>query len=262
MSLDTRRITTRRGIEGDVHTGGSGQDLVFLHGAGGVVAGDTLLNRLSENYTVHAPVWPGFGPDATETLLEDMLDFTLHGWDVVDALELEGPPVLAGHSMGGMIAAEMASVARHDLSRLVLMAPAGMWDPDNPSPDLFAMLPFEMAEVLFHDPVVGEKLMMGGVDFGDNEALSEFMVGNARRLGTAGKILFPIPNRRLSKRIHRIGVETLLLWGRSDRLIDLAYAQMWDRLIPQADLRIIDEAGHMLPVEQPDEVARAVASFA
>jgi len=262
MGLDTRRITTRRGLDGEVFTGGSGPDLVFLHGAGGTVADDPLLNQLAENYTVHAPVWPGFGPDATETAIEDMLDFTLHGWDLVDALGLDGPPILVGHSMGGMIAAEMASVARNDLTKLVLLAPAGMWDPDNPSPDLFAMLPFEMAETLFHDPVVGEKLMMGGVDFGDNEALSEFMVGNARRLGTAGKILFPIPNRRLSKRIHRIGVPTMLLWGESDRLIDVEYAHMWERLIPGSDLRIIDEAGHMLPVEQPAAVAYAITSFA
>ncbi|MEZ5375386.1 MAG: alpha/beta hydrolase [Acidimicrobiales bacterium] len=262
-ALDTRRITTRRGIEGDAFVGGAGPDLVFLHGAGGTSPEDPLLAALAESFTVHAPVWPGFGDDETETELEDMLDFTLHGWDLVDALGLDGPPILAGHSMGGMIAAEMAAVARNDLTQLVLLAPVGLWDDAHPIPDIFAMLPFELAETLFHDPVAGEKLMTGGVDFTDNDALAAFMVGNARRLGTAGKILFPIPNRRLSKRIHRIGVPTLLVWGESDRLVSAdPYAEHWRTAIDGASLETVGEAGHMLHLEQPTAVAEHVAAFA
>ena len=66
--------------------------------------------QLAERFHVFAPLWPGFGEEPGEELLEDMLDFTLHGLDVVEALGLERPH-LVGHSMGGMIAAEMACVA-------------------------------------------------------------------------------------------------------------------------------------------------------
>lgn len=260
MALGSTRVTTRRDISGEFLTGGMGPDLVFFHGAGGVTADDPFLGLLAEHFTVHAPVWPGFGTDDTEHLLEDMLDFTLHGWDLVDALELDGPPILAGHSMGAMIAAEMASVARHDLSRLVLLAPVGLWDDDEPTPDLFAMLPFEMAEVLFHDPAVGEKYLTGGLDFSDNEALATFMIGRARGMGTAGKILFPIPNRRLSKRIHRIGVPTQLFFGESDQLAPANYVQRWRDSIAGAELTVVAEAGHMLTIEQPEALLQAIVA--
>lgn len=266
MALSTGRITTRRGIEGDLITGGpageaGAPDLVFFHGAGGITAEDPLLNLLADTYRVHAPVWPGFGLDETETAIEDMLDFTLHGWDLVDALDLTEKPIVVGHSMGAMIAAEMASIARNDLRQLVLLTPAGMWIDAEPTPDLFAMLPFEMAEVLFHDPVLGEKLMTGGVNFADNDALSAFMVANARRMGTAGKILFPIPNRRLSKRIHRIGVPTLVVAGESDGLVPASYAELWHESIAGSELVAIAEAGHMLHLEQPAATAAAIANF-
>lgn len=261
-TLDVQRITTRREIAGDVLTGGAGRDLVFFHGAGGASIDDPLLLALAQTHRVHAPVWPGFGDDETETALEDMLDFTLHGWDLIDALELSEPPLVVGHSMGAMIAAEMASVARNDVRQLVLMTPAGMWIDADPTPDLFAMLPFEMAETLFHDPVLGEKLLTRGRDFSDNEALTAFMVGNSRRMGTAGKILFPIPNRRLSKRIHRVGVPTLIVGGQSDGLVPPNYIELWNQSIEGSTAVMIEEAGHMLHLEQPDRVAEAIVAFA
>lgn len=261
MSLDVQRRTTRRGIDGDVVVGGQGPDLVFFHGAGGTSLEDPLLNALAASFTVYAPIFPGFGVDETETSVEDMLDFTLHGWDLVDALELDGPPLIVGHSMGAMIAAEMASVARTDLRQLVLLNPAGMWIDAEPTPDLFSMLPFEMAEVMFHDPVLGEKLLTGGLDFSDNQALTDFMVATARGLGTAGKILFPIPNRRLSKRIHRVGVPTLIVGGKSDGLVPPSYIELWGESIAGSTIEMIDEAGHMVHLEQPDAVAAAIVSF-
>lgn len=255
MPLHTERITTRSGTEGDVLVGGDGPPLVYLHGASGTTDEDPLLQELANRFRVHAPIWPGYGSDETETRIETMLDFTLHGWDVVDALDLPAKPVLVGHSMGGMIAAEMASVAPHDLSRLVLLAPAGLWDDDMPVPDIFAMLPFEMAETLFHDPAVGEKILTAGRDFSDDAALGNFMVARARQLGTAGKILFPIPNRGLARRLYRISVPTQLIWGESDRLYPIAYAQHWLGAIADASLATVGEAGHMLPAEQPEAVA-------
>jgi pimeloyl-ACP methyl ester carboxylesterase len=77
----------------------------------------------------------------------------------------------------------------------------------------------------------------------------------------AGKILFPIPNRRLSKRLYRLAAETLVLWGAADRLIVPAYAERWKQLIPHARVEVFGEAGHMLPYEQPDAFARAVTGF-
>ena len=160
-----------------------------------------------------------------------------------------------------MIAAEMACLNPKGIDRLVLIGAAGLWLDPHPIPDLFAMLPFELAPVLFKDPAEGVKLLTGGVDFSDMEALKEFMIGNARRLGTAGKILFPIPNRRVSKRLYRQTAETLVVWGVDDRFIVPAYAERWVELLPSAELAWIEAAGHMAPYEQPDAVAEAVEKF-
>jgi pimeloyl-ACP methyl ester carboxylesterase len=262
MSVSTSRVTTRRGIDATVHTRGDGPPLVWLHGAGGLFPVEPLLDLLAEDHTVHAPEWPGFGEDQTEGYLHDMLDFTLHGWDLVDALQLDRPH-LAGHSMGGMIAAEMAALNPSGLASLTLVDAVGLWLDDHPVPDIFAMLPFELAQVLFADPAVGEALLTAGLDFSDDDALTTLLVNNARRLGTAGKILFPIPNRRLSKRLYRITTPTLVVWGEQDHLVGPVYAERFRELLTAtaAEVVVVPRAGHMLPYEQPQEAADAIRRF-
>jgi pimeloyl-ACP methyl ester carboxylesterase len=253
-------IETKKGTRCRVLEGGSGAPVVFLHSAGGLLRDNPFLDQLAQRYSVFAPEWPGYGESTGEELLEDMLDFTLHGWDLVDALGLRQPH-LVGHSMGGMIAAEMACLAPRDLGKLVLVGAAGLWMDERPIPDLFAMLPHQIADVLFADPQKGQALLTGGADLSDMEALKEFYVASQRRLAMAGKILFPIPNRRLSKRLYRLTAETLVLWGAADRLIVPAYAERWKSLIPNARVQTIDGAGHMLPYEQPEAFVRTVGGF-
>jgi pimeloyl-ACP methyl ester carboxylesterase len=257
-ALDWTTVATAKGTSVRVLQGGSGPDLLFFHGAGGLEGNqDELLGRLAGSYRVHAPEWPGYGESTGEELIEDMLDFTLHGWDVADALGLDRPHVI-GHSMGGMIAAEMASIEPSRPQSLSLVSPAGMWLDEHPIPDIFATLPHELPALLFHDPSAGAAALTGGVDFSDMDALVAFFIDNAKKLGTAGKILFPIPNRRLSKRIYRLVAPTVLVWGESDALIPPVYARRWQELVPHASLVTVGEAGHMSPLERPDEVASAI----
>ena len=122
--MKSRMIETRRGAKIRVFDGGSGAPLVFLHGAGGLFPENPFLDRLAERYHVIAPELPGYGESSGDELLEDMLDFALHGWDVLSTLGISKPHLM-GHSMGGMIAAEMACIVPNDLAKLVLVAPAG-----------------------------------------------------------------------------------------------------------------------------------------
>ncbi len=258
--MKAQTIATRKGARCRVLEAGSGMPVVFFHGAGGLLADNPFLDQLAARYHVFAPELPGYGESTGEELLEDMLDFTLHGWDVVEALGLTRPH-LVGHSMGGMIAAEMAAVAPHDLDRLALVAAAGLWIEEHPIPDIFALLPGQLVELLFQDPDKGQALLTGGVDFSDMEAFKAFYLGQQRRLAMAGKILFPIPNRRVSKRLYRVTAKTLVLWGEADRLIVPAYAQRWARLIAGAQVQMIPNAGHMLPYEQPQAFVDALTRF-
>lgn len=260
---ETESIRTARGCDCRVSSYGDpgSPALVFFHGAAGLLGDDRFFAALGvARFHVLVPELPGYGASRGEELLEDMLDFTLHGWDVVDALGVE-TPILAGHGMGGMIAAEMAAVAPARVASLVLVAPNGLWDDANPIPDLFALLPFQFAPLLFADDKAGAALLSGAVDFSDMDALTEFFVANSRRLGTAGKILFPIPNRRLSKRLYRVRSRTLLVWGTEDAYLPVTYGRLWQQALGGAELVEIDGSGHMVPYERPAELAAAITRF-
>jgi pimeloyl-ACP methyl ester carboxylesterase len=237
--------------------GGSGPPLVFLHGAGGVTADDPLLAELAKTHHVHAPLIPGYGDSEEAPEIRDMLDFTLHTWDVVAALGLKDP-VLVGHSMGGMIAAEMAAVAPNDVSRLALICPAGLWDDEHPIADLFATLPYEMPALLFHDAAAGAAMLTAGRNVTDPNFLQTYLVTNARQLGMAGRLLFPIPERGLQPRMYRIKAKTVVIWGDSDRLIPPVYAHGFKKGIAGSELVSIPEAGHMVTLERPALVADAI----
>jgi pimeloyl-ACP methyl ester carboxylesterase len=241
-----------------VHSGGSGPDLLFLHGAGGLMPDDPFLAALAQRYRVHAPLLPGFEDSESADDLRTILDVTLHAFDVMDALGLDRP-LLVGHSMGGMIAAEMAALAPGAVDRLALIAPAGLWLDEHPVVDLFAALPFELPGLLLHDPAAHGALLSAGGDFNDPEFLTRFLVDNSRRLSMAGKLLFPIPDRGLSSRLYRIRARTAIIWGASDRLIEPVYAEAFAREIPDASVTLIDAAGHMAPYEQTAAVLDAIA---
>jgi pimeloyl-ACP methyl ester carboxylesterase len=273
--MESRLVETRGGrTKVRVHEGGSGPALFFLHGGGGLLPDDPFLAALARRFRVAAPLVPGFGDSEGADNLRSMLDFTLWAFDVVDALGFERPLVV-GHSMGGMIAAEMAAVCPHDVERLALLAPVGLWLDAHPLPDVFSLLPFELPPLLFHDPAFGAKLMTGGmlmeappagdVDFAalvqrfeDSEFLQRFLLDQARRLGSAGKILFPIPERGLAERLYRVTAKTVLVWGESDRMVPLPYAEAFRRHLPHATLVRIPQAGHMAPYERTDAVVEAI----
>ncbi len=237
--------------------GGSGPALVYLHGAGGVTAQDPFLAELAKTHHVYAPLIPGYGDSEECAEIRDMLDFTLHSWDVVEALGLKDP-VLVGHSMGGMIAAEMAAIAPNDVSRLALICPAGLWDDEHPIADLFSLMPYEMPQMLFHDAEAGAAMLTAGRNVEDPNFLQTYLVTNARQLGMAGRILFPIPERGLAQRLYRIKAKTVVVWGDSDRLVPPFYAHGFKKGIAGAELVSIPEAGHMVVLEKPVAVAQAV----
>jgi pimeloyl-ACP methyl ester carboxylesterase len=282
--VESRLVETAGGrTKVRVYEGGSGPPLVLLPGAGGLFPNDAFLAALAERFAVAAPLLPGYEDSEGADALRTMLDVTLWAFDVLDALQIERP-ILVGHSMGGMIAAEMAAIAPREVETLVLVAPAGLWLDAHPIPDLFAALPFELPQLLFHDVALGVKLLTGGLPLEDmrhaaaeggslglgallarfEEAgfLQRFLIDNARRLGMAGKLLFPIPDRGLADRLYRVRACTTLVWGDSDRLIAPAYADAWMRHLPRATLVRVAQAGHMVAYEKPEAVIAAIDAAA
>jgi pimeloyl-ACP methyl ester carboxylesterase len=239
--------------------GSGGEPILFLHGAGGLFGTETFLEDLGREFTVVAPHLPGFGETTGAELIDDVFDATQFYHQVMDDLGMQSAHVI-GHSMGGMLAAEMAAMDVGRVRKLVLAAPAGFWLDQHPVPDLFTASPKTLARFLFHDPESAAAQAMAKMPEGRRE-FAEAYVERIKRLTVATKFLWPIPDRGLKKRIWRIAAPTLLIWGESDRYIPPVYAGEFKRAIRNCRETIIPDAGHMVMYERPQEFCAAVRAF-
>ena len=257
-------ITTQKLLDGkfsvELHQyGSSGDPLLFLHGAGGLTGVDPFLEDLSKDFKVYAPHFPGYGESTGNEHIDDVIDAALFYHELMDELGIASAHVV-GHSMGGMLAAEMAALCSHRVKKLVLVSAAGFWLDAHPIPDFFAADLTEIAPLLFHDPNSAMAKMFTAIPE-DFKALEAMYVERVKRLATAGKFLWPLPDRGLKKRAHRIKSPTLVLWGESDRLIPPVYANEFTSRIKGAKAATIKAAGHMPMYEQQAEFVKAVRGF-
>ncbi|PYN10376.1 MAG: hypothetical protein DME06_14265 [Candidatus Rokuibacteriota bacterium] len=74
------------------------------------------------------------------------------------------------------------------------------------------------------------------------------------------RFVWPIPDKGIRKRLHRIAAPTLLLWGDRDRVNPIVYGEEWQRRIKGSEVRLLP-GGHMLLDEAPAAAAEAVAAF-
>ena len=77
----------------------------------------------------------------------------------------------------------------------------------------------------------------------------------------AAKFIWPIPDKGLKKRLHRISSPTLLLWGEDDGIVPPVYADEFASLIKDTDVQIIPKAGHLPQLEQLDTVLSTTKKF-
>ncbi|HXW84609.1 MAG TPA: alpha/beta hydrolase, partial [Candidatus Binataceae bacterium] len=209
---------------------------------------------------VFAPHLPGYGESTGGEHLDDVIDIALFYHQLMDELGIPSANLLA-HSMGGMIAAEVAALDPHRAKKLVLVGSAGFWLDEHPIPDLFAAQLNELGPLLFHDPNCPMAKMMTEVNLNDMKAFEAMYIERIKRFAMASKLLWPIPDRGLKKRAYRIQAPTLLVWGASDRLIPPVYAKEFQSRIKNTKLVTIPEAGHMAPFEQQEKFTRSVREF-
>ena len=240
---------------------GSGPPLVYLHPAGGLVW-DQFLERLSRHYTIYAPYFPGTAPGDTFAIhqVDDIFDVVLAYEGALRALGLVGAPVI-GQSFGGMLAAELASVFPSLFSRVVLLDPAGLWTKELPwNLDFMSVPPDQLPGLLFEDPTGEGARAMFPIPTSPEEALAGAVAG-IWTLGCVAKFLWPVPDRGLSKRLHRITAPTLIMWGDKDRLIPVAYAHEYGRRIANSTVEIVPDCGHIPQVEKTDSTLASVTRF-
>jgi pimeloyl-ACP methyl ester carboxylesterase len=255
----SRTIALRGGrFEVDLLEEGAGPPLLYLHGTFGRRE-EELIALLARSHRVLAPSHPGYGGTTGAEQLADLHDLIYYYLDLLDDLALRDL-ALVGHGLGGMFAAELAAVQPERLSRLVLIAPLGLWNPARPVLDFFSADPEQLAAALYHDPSSPAARATAAVP-ADDAGYVEYTLERSKAMATAAQYLWPIPNRGLSKRLHRLRLPTLIVWGASDGLCPPEYGQQFQAAIPGAQLAIVPEAGHMLTLERPAELARLIERF-
>lgn len=242
-------------------TAGAGPPLIYLHPAAGLHF-DPFLEALSADYTVIAPEHPGTSAGDADAIhaVDDLWDLVLVYEEAIRALGLEGPVAAVGQSFGGMMAAELAALRPDMFARLVLLAPIGLWREDAPVANWIMTPPEALPALLFKDPGCPAAQAMFAPPEDPGEALAA-TAGLVWALGCTGKFVWPIPEKGLARRLHRIAAPTLIVWGEDDALIPSAYAREFGEGIAGSRVEILPECGHIPQLERGAETLELVRGF-
>jgi pimeloyl-ACP methyl ester carboxylesterase len=251
------RAVSVNGLPCRVWEAGEGDPLGVLAGLGGTPRWTPFLERLAERHRVIVPSLPGFPGALGHDRLDDLSDWVSATLDLLEGAGLDGAD-LVGCSVGGMLAAEVAAFSRATVRRLVLVSPFGLFDAREPVADPFARKPREVPELLCSRP----EAFAAQREAPPGEDHAEWVITLARADEAAARLLWPLGDRGLAKRLHRIRVPTRIVWGERDPVIPPSYAERFaGGLGARADVLLISEAGHLVDLDQPEHLARAVEEF-
>ena len=237
------------GCKTHLRRGGRGEPLLFLHGASGAPVVLPFMEKLAQRFDVLVPEHPGYGKSDEPEWLENIHDIAYFYLDFLKQLNLKNVTVV-GSSMGGWIAMEMAVRDTSRLKSLVLSSPAGIAAPGVRAADIFLMAPEEMVRNLFVDQKLAEARLAQPEDID---------VSLKNRHTTARLAWEPrLHDPYLPKWLHRIDVPVKILWGRQDRILPVAFVDVYRKLLPKAEISILENCGHLPHAEKPDEFVEII----
>lgn len=248
-----------RGTRVRILRAGDGDPLLFLHGSGDRGRWLTGLGLLAERFDVIRPDHPGFHHSDEAEHIDTVHELAFFCLDLLDELGIERAAVV-GSSLGGWLAADLATIAPERVTRLVLSDPAGLRRDGLDLPDMFAMSPAQLVDELFvsqdlRDAAVAEAAAMED----DLELLRPYL---RSRIATAHLAWNPyMHDPKLPFRLHRAAMPALVLWGERDGLLPPALADEWLARLPDARLEVIPDTGHVAHLERPEQFAALVTSF-
>jgi pimeloyl-ACP methyl ester carboxylesterase len=244
-----------------VREAGDGDTVGFLHGMVGSPAAHPLLGAAARTERrLVAPSLPGFTGSPPCADLRTIYDWVAATSEAIDLAGLTGRPMVAA-SVGAMLALEVASVRPEAFSHLVLVAPLGLWDDDDPVHDPFAATLTVQRRLLSADPEVTAPFF-NDPDGIDSDALIEVGIDRYLTRTAAASLVWPLPEHGLASRIHRVGVPVTLVWGSEDQIIPASYHQRFSTALPNVTgSHVIEGAGHLVAWDRPGEVAALVAGL-
>jgi len=243
------------GCKVNLRRGGSGEPLLYLHGANGASAILPFMEKLAERFEVLVPEHPGFGASDEPDWLENIHDLAYFYLDFLKSLDLRDIHVV-GSSLGGWLALEMAVRDTSRIKSLVLVGPAGISVPGVMPGDIFLWSPEELARNLFFDAALVEKMLAQPM----TPELLDVSLKNRHtvaRLGWEPRMHDPF----LHKWLHRVNVPVKIVWGEADKILPVAYAAEFKKLMPAAEVEIVPRCGHLPQAEKPQEFCDIVFRF-
>jgi len=250
---------------------GSGPPILLVHGLGGAAANWTLLaSLLAERHRVLVPDLPGHGGSGPPPRGADLGAFA-HLLATLLEREEAAPAVVAGHSMGGVVAMHLASHNPSVVSSLALFGTAGIKSL-TPSAAVFLTMSglFRPARkaARFRERIACSprlrRLVFGYWGADDPGAMSEEAVlgwlesaGDATDTATAARALLRDDPRF---DLDRVACRALVVWGARDRLVPVEDGFEFARRL-RAPIRVVPGTGHLVIGERPDECAAILERF-
>jgi pimeloyl-ACP methyl ester carboxylesterase len=220
---------------------GEGQPLVHLHGAGGMRL-NPAHDLLAKQFRVIAFEMPGFGHSPENTRSRSMPELASTMVAAADALGLDRFN-LWGTSFGGRASVWLAIQQPERLSALVLESPAAILPPGaRPA----SGTPEEMARLLYGHPERMPPLAPDPAIAAKQQAL-------VRRLAH--------PSSDIEQRIGSVETPTLVLFGTLDRMIPPEMGRRYKELMPNCQLSLVYDAGHVIATERPEAFVEVVSDF-
>jgi pimeloyl-ACP methyl ester carboxylesterase len=238
---------TVSGMKIELRRRGRGSPLLLLPGEEALEAEAAFVDELVREHELLIPAPPGFGTSDRPDWISNVDDIAYVYLDLVEKLGVGKVPVL-GFSLGGWIAAEIATKDDSFISKLALVAPYGIkvgGPTDRDIADIWSLHPAEVLSRKWHDAEKGKR------DFPSMP--EEELTIIARNVESLARFCWEpyLHNPRLKHRLHRIKVPTRLIWGAQDGIVTPAYGKAYADLIPGATLSVLPKAGHYPHLEQP-----------
>lgn len=234
---------------------GEGRPFLLLHGGAGPASVSAFADLLATRPArVLTPTHPGFAGTARPSALAGIADLAAAYVALLDELDLDDVTVI-GNSIGGWAAAEIALLASPRISAVVLVDAVGLHSDTDPVVDFFSLTMDEVTNLSYYDP---NRFRM---DFDDlPEAARTAMAGNRAALLAYGGTTMTDPT--LLARLPGITRPVLVVWGAADRVVRPSHGHAYSTAISGARFDLIDDAGHLPQLENPQRLADDVWAFA
>lgn len=255
----TRIAVADGAVHLDVRQLGSGPVLVLLPGIFGLEPSAPVVETLAETHRVVVPTIPGFAGSPRPAWCDSVADLMYLSLDLVAELALT-EVTLMGCSLGGWVAAQLAVLRPAWLARLVLVDAVGIrvgGREDRDIADVFAIDQDRLIDLAFCDRRIGESHL--GVRDRRRTELERIAVDQEALVAYGWQPYLHDP--KLRRRLARIDVPTLVVWGAQDGIVSVDYGRAFSDAIPAARFASIADAGHMPHIERPAEFCEALGAF-